>query len=60
MVDVKNPYTWASKFKNHIGHNIVCVCYQHENQSDDEFMDICLECEDCDEVLVSAETMDME
>ena len=44
------------RLKPHIGHNIVCVCYgDYEDPQD-----ICLECEDCNEVLISAETFDEE
>lgn len=39
------------KLKQHIGHNIVCVAYGDINNP----VDICIECEDCFEVLVSAE-----
>ena len=40
------------KLKNHIGHNVVCVVYGDiENPHD-----VCIECEDCCEVLVSAES----
>lgn len=39
------------KLKNHIGHNIVCVCYGDPSNPSD----VCLECEDCGEVLISAE-----
>lgn len=39
------------KLKEHIGHNIVCVAYGDINDP----VDICIECEDCCEVLVSAE-----
>ena len=39
------------KLKHHIGHNIACVCYGDINDP----VDICIECEDCSEVLVSAE-----
>ena len=42
------------KLKNHIGHNIVCVAYGNLNDP----MDICIECEDCNEVLISAESFD--
>ena len=42
------------KLKNHIGHNIVCVPYGDI----DEPVDICIECEDCNEVLISSETFD--
>jgi hypothetical protein len=39
------------KLRNHIGHNIVCVRYGDE----DNTADVCIECEDCCEVLISAE-----
>ena len=42
------------KLRNHIGHNIVCVAYGDINNP----VDICIECEDCNEVLVSAEDFD--
>ena len=39
------------KLKNHIGHNLVCVVYgDAENPTN-----ICIECEDCNEVLISVE-----
>lgn len=41
----------AEKLRPHIGHNLVCVRYG----SADAPADICVECEDCREVLVSAE-----
>ena len=40
------------KLKPHIGHRIACVAY---GESLDDIADICIECEDCCEVLVSAE-----
>lgn len=44
------------KLKQHIGHNIVCVGYGDiENP-----VDICIECEDCNEVLISSEDFDIE
>lgn len=39
------------KLKPHIGHDIVCVAYGDINHP----VDICIECEDCNEILVSAE-----
>lgn len=45
-----------NKLKSHIGHNIVCVAYG----SVENPIDICIECEDCNEVLVSAESFDDE
>jgi hypothetical protein len=44
------------RLKPHIGHNIVCVCYGIVENP----LDICIECEDCNEVLVSAEDYDEE
>ena len=44
------------KLKPHVGHKIACVCY---GNADDPW-DICIECEDCNEVLVSAETFELE
>lgn len=40
----------------HIGHHIVCVYYG----DGDDPADICIECEDCNEVLISAEDYDFE
>lgn len=42
--------------KNHIGHKIVCVAYGDKDNPDD----ICIECEDCNEVLISSESFDNE
>ncbi len=42
--------------KKHIGHNIVCVAYGDVDNPDD----ICIECEDCNEVLISSESFDGE
>jgi hypothetical protein len=39
------------KLKDHVGHHIVCVAYGDI----DDPVDICIECEDCCCVLVSAE-----
>lgn len=39
--------------KPHIGHNVVCVAYGEDINNPD---DICIECEDCYEVLISAVT----
>ena len=39
------------KFREHIGHNIECVIYGDAENPDD----ICIECEDCNCVLMSAE-----
>lgn len=40
----------------HIGHDVVCICYGDPNDPDD----ICIECESCNCVLVSAESFDLE
>lgn len=42
--------------KPHIGHKLSCVQYGEP----DDVRDICIECEDCHEVLISAETFDEE
>ena len=42
--------------KPHIGHHVVCVSYGNINNP----QDICIECEDCDEVIISSETWDEE
>lgn len=44
------------RLKNHIGHNIVCVYYGDKSNP----ADICIECEDCNQVLISAEDYDFE
>ena len=44
------------KLKSHIGHHIECVCYGEPENPDD----ICIECIDCNEVLISAETLKCE
>lgn len=44
------------RLKPHIGHRVVCVYYGDK----DNPADICIECEDCYEVLISAETYDIE
>jgi hypothetical protein len=36
----------------HVGHRITCCTYGDPNDP----MDVCIECEDCNEVLVSAES----
>ena len=47
------------KLRPHIGHNVVCVEYKprYADEADDP-ADICIECEDCNRVLVSAEDFD--
>ena len=47
MMDILRP---------HIGHRIQCGCYGNPDYP----QDICLECVDCNEVLISAEAFDYE
>lgn len=51
---MKRSYMFE-KLNQHVGHNIVCVCYGDVNDP----MDICIECEDCGCVLISAEDFDI-
>lgn len=44
------------KLKEHIGHKIVCVAYGDTNDP----VDVCIECEDCWCVLVSAADYEFE
>jgi hypothetical protein len=45
------------KLKNHIGHNIVCVGYALQDKATGErrsdWQNIAIECDDCNEVLIS-------
>lgn len=44
------------KLKPHIGHEIVCVEYKHPYTNEwNDPADICIECETCGEVIISAE-----
>ena len=45
------------KLRPHIGHEIVCVCYGRYKENP---VDICIECETCNEVLISSETENQE
>ena len=45
------------KLRPHIGHNISCVAYGKDKEDP---VDICIECEDCNEVLISTETFNEE
>lgn len=45
-----------NKLKPHLGHNIVCAYYG----SIDNPVDICIECEDCGEILLSVESFEEE
>lgn len=42
------------RLRPHIGHSIVCACYGDPKEP----VDICIECETCWEVLISAEDYD--
>jgi hypothetical protein len=44
------------RLKPHLGHTIVCVYYGDM----DNPADICIECDDCNEVLISAEDYDFQ
>lgn len=55
-IDIEKSNRMYELLKNHIGHNIVCVAYGDINNPDD----ICIECEDCNEVLISAKTFEDE
>lgn len=46
-------YKWMGR---HIGHHITCACYGDRNDPDD----VTIECETCNEVLFSAETLCLE
>lgn len=45
------------RLRPHIGHKIVCTAY---GESMNDIDDICIECEDCNCVLVSVETLEFE
>ena len=45
-----NNYLWE-KLKEHAGHRIEIVTYGDKNDP----VDVCLECEDCGEVILDAE-----
>lgn len=47
-------FTWM---KRHVGHHITCVYYGDSVNDPD---DVCIECETCNEVLFSAETLCLE
>lgn len=47
-------YAWM---KRHVGHHISCVYYGDSANDPD---DVCIECETCNEVLFSAETLCLE
>lgn len=47
-------YEWM---KRHVGHHITCVYYGDSANDPD---DVCIECETCNEVLFSAETLCLE
>lgn len=45
---------WYDRLKEHVGHTLECVRYG----SPDSSADICIECLDCNEVIISAEAED--
>lgn len=45
-----NNYLWE-KLKKHVGHRVEIVTYGNENDP----VDVCLECEDCGEVILDVE-----
>ena len=46
-------FTLFNKLKNHIGHDIEIAYYYDEHG---EIVEICVECLDCNEVIISAES----
>ena len=46
-------YKWMNQ---HVGHHITCVRYGDHNDPED----VCIECETCNEVLFSAESLCLE
>ena len=46
-------YKWMNQ---HVGHHITCVRYGDNNDPED----VCIECETCNEVLFSAESLCLE
>lgn len=50
-------FDYFSWMKRHIGHHITCVYYGDSVNDPD---DVCIECETCNEVLFSAETLCLE
>lgn len=53
MLNMNRMY---ERLRPHIGHHVVCSCYGDPRNP----ADICIECEDCYEVLISSETYDFE
>lgn len=47
---MNEDYLW-NQLKRHFGHSVSIVCYGNNSNPDD----ICLECEDCNEVIIDAE-----
>lgn len=45
-----NTFLW-NRLKEHLGHSVEIVCYGDHDDPDD----ICLECKDCNEVILDAE-----
>lgn len=50
-------FDYFNWMKNHVGHKIVCVYYGDSMNDPD---DVCIECETCNEVLFSAESLCLE
>lgn len=50
-------FDYFNWMKRHVGHHIVCVYYGDSTNDPD---DVCIECETCNEVLFSAETLCLE
>ena len=50
MDNEQNELLW-NILRQHMGHSVVIVCYGDPSDP----ADVCLECEDCGEVLLSAE-----
>lgn len=50
-------FDYISWMKRHVGHKICCVAYGDSIHDPD---DVCIECETCNEVLFSAETLMLE
>lgn len=52
---IEYSFTLAGRLEKHAGHNVVIVKYGDW----DDPVDICLECEDCNEVILDAEIYDI-
>lgn len=54
---IANDKFFYNHLREHIGHNVVCVCYGAEGSDPHN---ISIECEDCGTVLVDVDHPDME